>query len=344
MRVRLAGAAPADLISRRTRRRISPSAIHIETWNPSTGELRRSFSNRIRKRSGDNDPRLTELGKELAGEFAHVKDHYGKNTKRLVYATRQQDDQRHITAAPKNPIVLAHGLLGFAELKLAGGNLSVEYWHGIKDALTANNVQVITPSVPPSGSICERAEKLSCEIADKAHGRRVNIIAHSMGGLDARYMISNLRPAGVRVASLVTIATPHRGSAFADYLLEGAYMFPLPRLYGILEKMGLGTAAFSQLTRRYMAEDFNPSTPERADVRYFSYGAAMSRPPILSPFRLSHRVLEEAEGPNDGLVSVESSKYGTYKGTLVSVSHLDLINWSNRLRWTIKRWLGEDRT
>ncbi|KAJ3519516.1 hypothetical protein NM208_g14097 [Fusarium decemcellulare] len=45
--------------------------------------------------------------------------------------------------------------------------------------------------------------------------------------------------------------------------------------------------------------------------------------------------MTQAEGPNDGLVSVESSHWGTYKGTLLGVSHLDLINWSNRVGWTM---------
>lgn len=59
-------------------------------------------------------------------------------------------------------------------------------------------------------------------------------------------------------------------------------------------------------------------------------------PSIWSVFRLSHRILAEAEGPNDGLVSVASSRWGGelgYQGTLMGISHLDLINWTNRLKW-----------
>ena len=53
-------------------------------------------------------------------------------------------------ATPKYPVVLAHGLLGFAELRIAGGWLpAVHYWHGITDALTANGVEIITTAVPP---------------------------------------------------------------------------------------------------------------------------------------------------------------------------------------------------
>ena len=69
--------------------------------------------------------------------------------------------------------------------------------------------------------------------------------------------------------------------------------------------------------------------------RYFSYGA-MFQPGAFNVFRPFYQVLADVEGPNDGLVSVESSRWGGdrgYKGTLVGVSHLDLINWTNRLEW-----------
>ena len=60
-------------------------------------------------------------------------------------------------------------------------------------------------------------------------------------------------------------------------------------------------------------------------------------------FRKSHNVIEPVEGANDGLVSVESSRWGEYKGTLDNVSHLDLINWTNRLRWYMFELTGHKR-
>ncbi|KJZ78693.1 hypothetical protein HIM_02084 [Hirsutella minnesotensis 3608] len=288
----------------------------------------------------DGDARLRHLGREIADEYATIRENY---------------------ATPKHPIVLAHGLLGFSELSLVSALPPVQYWYGIKQALTAQGCpSVITASVPPSGSIQERAAKLAqdiaaacppCQASSSGPGAGngpvpVNIIAHSMGGLDARYMISHLQPEGkVAVASLTTIATPHRGSSFADYLLEkGAGPIYLPKLYGVLKKAGLGTQAFAQLTTHYMVNEFNPQNPDNPSVRYFSYGSVTDTPPVLSPFRLPHRVIDEAEGPNDGLVSVESSRWGKYEGTLVGVSHLDLINWTNRLRWTVREWVGIKRT
>ena len=198
--------------------------------------------------------------------------------------------------------------------------------------MRAKGIEVITASVPASGSIEERAAKLREDIAAKANGKSVNIIAHSMGGLDARYMISRLQPDNVEVLSLTTIATPHRGSAFADFCFKIIGPGHLPNIYKVYHKLGISAGAFSQLTRKYMREDFNPNTPDVPGVRYFSYGATLD-PRIFSVFWQSHKIVEKEEGANDGLVSVESARWGTYKGTLVAVSHLDLINWTNRLRW-----------
>ncbi|KAJ5341855.1 Arrestin-like N-terminal [Penicillium brevicompactum] len=145
-------------------------------------------------------------------------------------------------------------------------------------------------------------------------------------------MISQIRPEKFKVLSLTTIASPHR----ADLL---------PQIYYALNRLNVETGAFSQLTRKYMTETFNPNTPDVEDVRYFSYGAAV-QPSIWSAFRLSHRILEQSEGPNDGLVSVSSSRWGGeagYKGTLMGVSHLDLINWTNRLKWLAGEITGNKR-
>ena len=220
-------------------------------------------------------------------------------------------------------------------------------------------------SVPPSSSIEDRAAKLSADISaavqqqhqqhqqkshdggDGAGVSAVNIIAHSMGGLDARYMISRLAPPNVKIASLVTIATPHHGSSFADSLLNRDPPHPapiyLPNLYRLISRTGLSTAAFSQLTTEYMRSEFNPATPDGPHTRYFSFGASTAQPGLLSPFRPSWRIIEQVEGPNDGLVSVESSQWGDYRGTLVDVSHLDLINWTNRVKWAAREWVGMKR-
>jgi triacylglycerol lipase len=228
------------------------------------------------------DEREKELGRLLKDDFASI---------RAKYAT------------PKNPIVLAHGLFGFDELHLFGKHLAgLQYWRGIREALRKNNIEVITTSVTPSGSIEARAAELAAQIATKANGRKVNIIAHSMGGLDARYMISQLKPKNLTVLSLTTIATPHRGSAFADFVFDRIGAKHVPLAYKLLETIGMETGAFSQLTRKYMSETFNPKTPDLPDVRYYSYGASLE-PRIWTTFRISHNIIKRMEGAaNDGLV------------------------------------------
>jgi len=268
------------------------------------------------------DPRLDDFGRKITDEFAEMRQKYD---------------------TPKHTIILAHGLLGFDELRLAGHFLpGLHYWRGITEALSHNGIEVIVAAVPPSGSIEARATKLAESIAHKAKGKQVNIIAHSMGGLDSRYMISRLQPTDFKILSLTTIASPHRGSAFADYMFETIGPRQIKRIYKVMEYFGFETGAFSQLTQEYMKNSFNPRTPDIPDVKYYSYGASLE-PNKWSVFAASHAIVKRTEGLNDGLVSVQSSHWGDYKGTLIGVSHLDLINWTNRLKWWFWELTGSKR-
>ncbi|KAL2362987.1 hypothetical protein RJZ56_004083, partial [Blastomyces dermatitidis] len=79
---------------------------------------------------------------------------------------------------PKYPIVLAHGLLGFDELRLGGKYLpGIQYWRGIKEAFTLQGIDVITVPVLPSGSVEQRAEALMRGIEAWIQVDEVNIIA-----------------------------------------------------------------------------------------------------------------------------------------------------------------------
>ncbi|PGH14571.1 hypothetical protein AJ80_05891 [Polytolypa hystricis UAMH7299] len=305
---------------KRTKLSVPCSAKHLRSF-------RSNESRSIHRQKGPvrrtllADPRLEKLGPQIIDEYATIREVYQK---------------------PKTPIVLAHGLLGFDELRLAGKLLpGVQYWRGIKDVFLMKGIEVLTAHVPPAASIEQRAEELMKGIERKIQGKEVNIIA----GLDSRYMITRLRPTKFKVLSLTTIATPHRGSSVADYVFEHIGAERMSQVYYALDRMKVETGAFQQLTRKYMQNEFNPNTPDIDDARYFSYGASLE-PGLFSIFRQSHRILEREEGPNDGLVSVESSIWGGtegYKGTLIGVSHLDLINWSNRAKWMISQLAGKER-
>jgi triacylglycerol lipase len=92
----------------------------------------------------------------------------------------------------------------------------VNYFNGVETHL-GGFPRVFVPSVNPIGSIEQRAKQLASAIGSRNDlVDPLHIIAHSMGGLDARFLITHLRDVGKRVATLVTIGTPHRGSPVAN--------------------------------------------------------------------------------------------------------------------------------
>lgn len=121
--------------------------------------------------------------------------------------------------APRLPIVLCHGLYGF---DVRGPFLGIEYhyWSATLDLLQKRiGAKVYVHGVPPTGSIKERAESLHRFLCNQGFekGQKLNFVAHSMGGLDARHIITHIRPTEYTPASLTTLATPHRGSPFMDW-------------------------------------------------------------------------------------------------------------------------------
>ncbi|KAJ9126392.1 hypothetical protein QFC24_002130 [Naganishia onofrii] len=236
---------------------------------------------------------------------------------------------------PKNPLVFCHGLLGFDYLGPSSlppvfcyiKSLQISHWRGIREVLEANGCEVMITRVPATSSTKIRSEILMAAIEERYPGREVNLIGHSMGGIDGRYMISKLKPEKFKVSSLTTISTPHRGSPFADYVIDNIIgRANLPSWLSLLDSLKLpnggdGTA-FEALGSKSM-ESFNEECPDDPNVKYFSWGACFE-PGYLDTFRWSHSIIYAAEGPNDGLVSVQSAKHGEYQGTLVGVSHTDL--------------------
>ncbi|KAI7824161.1 Alpha/Beta hydrolase protein [Kickxella alabastrina] len=123
-----------------------------------------------------------------------------------------------IYIAPRNPIVLCHGLYGFdvrgpEKLPL----LQVHYWRGIREALEKIGARVVIAKVPGTGGVHERAHQLDTLLASQVASTKVNILGHSMGGLDARYLIAHIKPKRYSVGSLTSVCTPHRGSPFMDW-------------------------------------------------------------------------------------------------------------------------------
>ncbi|CAO3636131.1 unnamed protein product [Cunninghamella blakesleeana] len=120
--------------------------------------------------------------------------------------------------APRNPIVLTHGLNGY---DTTGPDhipsLQVRYWNGVEKAFTDLGAKLIITRVPKNGSISTRANTLHSILSSFMPNQQINFIGYSMGGLDCRYLISHIPNKPYKVASLTTISTPHNGSPLMDY-------------------------------------------------------------------------------------------------------------------------------
>jgi triacylglycerol lipase len=241
---------------------------------------------------------------------------------------------------PPTPIVLQHGLFGFGELQL--GALKFGYFHGIDRAFAERGHPVIISRVHPTGSIELRARQLKATLLKQlkslkcAADQRVVIFAHSMGGLDARYMITHLGM-NDRVAALVTISTPHRGSSFADWCLLN--LGQKLRAMQLFRALDLDVRAAYDLTTD-SCEKFNRDVPNAKDVRYFSISASRPWYKVMPLFIHSARIIDAAEGANDGLVSVTSAKWGEHLETW-EADHLHAVN--RRMAIELKNPTGDMR-
>jgi triacylglycerol lipase len=229
------------------------------------------------------------------------------------------------------PIVLVPGLFGFDRLRL-GPWVLLEYFRGVPAALRAagNRVFVATPG--PTAGVAQRAGELLALLDRVSPGEPVHLIAHSLGGLDSRYLISKLGRAD-RVLSLTTLGTPHRGTAFADWGLRrlGPLLLPLLRFFGVPH------GAFHDLTPASCAR-FNAEAPDAPNVRYYSVAASIPPRSFALEWHLPSRVLtHHGEGEHDGVVSVQSARWG--EGCEVwGGDHFHLINWFHPVNSTRGRW------
>lgn len=245
----------------------------------------------------------------------------------LVARARRAAARRRAVAVgapiPRHPIVLVHGIFGWDELRVAG--VRAPYFRVVADHLRRRGAEVFVPRLPPLGSVPERAERLA-EFLRGLPAPRVNVIAHSMGGLDARWAISKLG-VGDRVASLVTIGTPHRGSPIADVAASSA---PVSLLRSAAARVGVDSAAVDWLTTAAVTR-LSAECLDDPRVVYLSVVAA-ARPGLSSALRnpLLHAMgafVRARAGTNDGLVPVSSQAHGevVFEATL---DHWMQIGWS----------------
>jgi triacylglycerol lipase len=262
---------------------------------------------------------------------------------------------------PPYPIVLSHGFFGFDTF---AGLDFFTYFFEVKDTLAAEGeLLVFTPTVDPFNDSATRSAQLERQIEAvlaSTGAAKVNVIAHSQGGLDSR-MVAFRHPEWI--ASLTTVSTPHRGTPVSDLValglqdpkaraaVDALVGVAAPAIWSDATRQSSITAALAQFETARMT-DFNARYPDQPGVAYFSVAgrSALRRAPEncestnrarpafiqafddtvdpLSPMLDSTELIISPNlfdpVANDGLVPVESAKWGTFLGC-VPADHLDEI-------------------
>lgn len=232
----------------------------------------------------------------------------------------------------KYPVFLCHGYGAIGSVVKSGP------LHDPCMEIRGHGVVAIAPNTVPYAKIETRAENWVSLIQKfcEQHGyEKVNVVAHSMGGLDMRCALSKM-DAAEYVESLTTIASPHHGSSLADLVLKtpelvmeklsemfdwfGEFMFPKTKsdALGSLEQLSCG----------YARDIFNPQHPDVEGVDYYSYSAAVGKGTDFSinpVLRFQNNQIFDKEGENDAFVSVKSAKWGTHLET-IPLSHISQMH------------------
>lgn len=237
-----------------------------------------------------------------------------------------------MTADTKYPIFMVHGM-GFRDGK------RLCYWGRIPKILKQNGARVFFGDQDSNGSVENNAAQLRRrldEILSETGAEKVNIIAHSKGGLEARYLISTMG-CGDRIATLTTLSTPHNGSLTVDKLLK----FPAPAVrfgckavdvwFKIIGDKNPDTYSAVNLFKTSSAEKFNMENPDDPQVYYQSYGFVMngffSDITMCIPWLAVYAV----EGENDGLLAPRAVEWTNFKGVYRGcgrrgISHCDEVD------------------
>ncbi|MDR1778932.1 MAG: triacylglycerol lipase [Clostridiales Family XIII bacterium] len=230
------------------------------------------------------------------------------------------------------PILMLHGI-AFRDMRF------FNYWGRIPRYLKRHGAVIYHGNQEAFGTIETNGEDIRVRIGEilrETGAEKINIIAHSKGGLDARYAISTLGMYPY-VASLTTMNTPHRGCLFADKatrMKEKRYR-SIARIFdSVFRKYGDKHPDFYTSTMQFrtsLSEAFNERTPDAPGVYYQSFMSVMKKARsdmLLSiPFLWIRKLGEE----NDGLVSVASAQWGNFRGVYRNthtrgISHADIID------------------
>ncbi len=233
----------------------------------------------------------------------------------------------------KYPIVMVHGIF-FRDWQY------MNYWGRVPATLIRNGATVFYGNQQSAKSIPESAAELKEQIERvlaETGAEKVNIIAHSKGGLDSRYAISSLG-LGDRVATLTTINTPHGGSDMVDYLMgkmpEKIVNWIADRYNSIFRKLGDKEPDFLAGVGDLSPARIKTLAPYMEDCPEVSYRSCMSvMKSVFSaglPLNVGYLIIKKLNGRSDGLVWENAAIHGehrmvTAKG-IRGISHGDTID------------------
>lgn len=251
---------------------------------------------------------------------------------------RQELDEVHEENADcrtKYPLMLVHGIF-FRDWQ------HINYWGRIPQALQRCGASIYYGRQQSAAPVAQSAEELKAHILEVLQctgAEKVNIIAHSKGGLDSRYAISKL-DLGAQVASLTTVNTPHRGVVFARHVLEDSSEKLLRQMESkynaVFKKLGDKAPDFMGGVRDLTdtaCKQFNEENPDDARVLYQSVMTTMRSPKSAGfPLNLTWKQVKKYDGEaNDGLVARSSAPWGSFLGEQTvpgkrGISHGDVID------------------
>jgi triacylglycerol lipase len=238
-----------------------------------------------------------------------------------------------IVAPPRYPVVLVHGIAAHDR----GG--IIDFWGRIPKILKENGVSVFFGNTDSWGGFESNAKLLKTtidNILDETKSEKVNIIAHSKGGLDSRYLIWKY-DYGDKVASLTTISTPHHGAEIADLIHSQKIVHSrvtrkaleiFGKLYGDTNP-DLFNVNY-QLTTGQMKK-FNEKVTMDHRVYYQSIYTTMKESSDDPMFFYSHSYIKDTSGDNDGIVSEHSAKWGNnVKKIEGGISHAEIVDYKRK--------------
>ncbi len=247
-------------------------------------------------------------------------------------------------------VILAHGYLGFRSF------LGAQYFNGVQAYLQSRYpVKVVATQVDPVQGVVYRGKQLHRQVlvalgatpaatpeeqaiaGQLDPAQPVHLIAHSMGSLDCRYLLSPGNPDNLadRIPTLTTIGGPHRGTPIVDLLYADVEGQDLPlaeravadALREVLEKFGVSLAGLADM-RTSFAASFNQQYPNHPNVRYFSVaggGRAEGLPTAVVMYGSWKYIHEKTGEINDGAVPLSSAKWGGFNPDLWMGDHPELI-------------------